>query len=477
MGGGSYGFIYENITTDQSLQNSVLKRNLVDNTISFIVSLRELDVLIQLRGHPNIVELIGTTWGDPYNGNLTPIPSAEPLIDDRIHFILEKANVDAHHHHIASYVEIKWYFHDLLQALKYLHSQNYIHRDVKPDNLLIFTPSPGESGDGILPKGRKYAKLCDFGLSRPLIGGKVYTPKIYASWYRAPEIFLSQSYSTSADIWAAGMTLYYLFTHKALCQGLEEENVLNYICSILPEECFKDFTSTEIKMQGTNRSCLMGKMIPSNFSSEREWGMTMNILIDMMIDMFQFNPQKRKSANDLLIHFPNLGVYSSEVPMTKIKIEKIEKRKEGYDYLLLLLEESFKIERPDPQIFFMTASIFDRYIVYIEKKEIQIDLPFRLQIIVMLYLSIKYFDTFGSSTPSYEQFVTDEYKNRKEDCSNFEHFLVNVILENRIYDENLYSRFHPSGKDGIRELMIFMRDMDSFDGTLDELCSRFRKTE
>lgn len=76
----------------------------------------------------------------------------------------------------------------------YIHSANVIHRDIKTRNLLI-------NADCNI-------KICDFGLSRPVIKQKVegiMTDYVATRWYRAPELLLGQtSYTPAVDIWSVG---------------------------------------------------------------------------------------------------------------------------------------------------------------------------------------------------------------------------------------------------------------------------------
>ena len=103
---------------------------------------------------------------------------------------------------ILSMADIKAYMKMLLTALDVCHRSWIVHRDVKPNNLLV--SSSGE------------VKLSDFGLSR-LIGSpergtggqrRPYTNQVFARWYRSPELLYGSSlYGFACDIWAAGQIL------------------------------------------------------------------------------------------------------------------------------------------------------------------------------------------------------------------------------------------------------------------------------
>jgi len=102
---------------------------------------------------------------------------------------------------------VQSYMHQLLAGLAYCHGNRVLHRDLKPQNLLI-------DSEGII-------KLADFGLARAFsIPVRTYTHEVVTLWYRAPEILLgSRNYSTPVDIWSLGCIFAEMLTRNALFPG------------------------------------------------------------------------------------------------------------------------------------------------------------------------------------------------------------------------------------------------------------------
>ncbi|OWK59683.1 Cyclin-dependent kinase 6 [Lonchura striata] len=78
----------------------------------------------------------------------------------------------------------------LFRGLDFLHSHRVVHRDLKPQNILV--TSNGQ------------IKLADFGLARIYSFQMALTSVVVTLWYRAPEVLLQSSYATAVDLWSVG---------------------------------------------------------------------------------------------------------------------------------------------------------------------------------------------------------------------------------------------------------------------------------
>eukprot|EP00803_Ostreobium_quekettii_P003387 evm.model.scf_1884.1 EVM.evm.TU.scf_1884.1 scf_1884:25738-29505(-) len=190
---------------------------------------------------------------------------------------------------------IKILIYQLLKGLAFCHAHGIMHRDLKPQNLLIHVDEDVEKG---IEKQPPLLKIADLGLGRSFsVPIKSYTHEIVTLWYRAPEVLLGCThYSLAVDIWSVGCILAELYKKGPLFPGDSELQQLLFIFQILG-------TPTESAWPGV--SCLrdwhefpkwqpqdLNKTIPELDP----------LAIDLLKQMLRYDPSTRISALDALDH-------------------------------------------------------------------------------------------------------------------------------------------------------------------------------
>lgn len=110
-------------------------------------------------------------------------------------------------------------------ALRYIHSQGVLHRDVKSSNVLLSRDSTGAGAGEI--------KLADFGISKLLEVTKQAHTVVGTPAYMSPELVRGEPYGTAADCWAFGVLLYEL---ASLDRPFEAGNQLALVRKIVEKE-------------------------------------------------------------------------------------------------------------------------------------------------------------------------------------------------------------------------------------------------
>jgi serine/threonine protein kinase len=181
--------------------------------------------------------------------------------------------------------EIVSFIHQLLLALDYVHANHIIHRDVKPQNLLV--------------NRRKELKLGDFGLARStsIPVGSLST-EVITIWYRPPEILFGlNDYSFPIDIWSAGCVLAEMINSCPLfpCNG--NETMLIAICQVFGADAlftaFPQFSDSPIFSDEVRSAAPVG--LRSLFRDCDE------DLIELAERLLDVNPKTRITARQALL--------------------------------------------------------------------------------------------------------------------------------------------------------------------------------
>mmetsp|Transcript_15541 Transcript_15541/g.44186 ORF Transcript_15541/g.44186 Transcript_15541/m.44186 type:complete len:309 (+) Transcript_15541:214-1140(+) len=221
VGEGTYGVVYKgrDKVTGKVLALKQIRLEQDEEGIPS-TAIREISLLRDLR-HQNVVALLDVVHED-----------------GKLHLIFEYLDSDLKKHMEASPGHydpkvLKRYLYQMLSGIAHCHSHRILHRDLKPQNLLIGQSEGWGESNGI--PGDHVLKLADFGLARAFgIPIRQYTREVITLWYRAPEILLGcKQYSTPVDLWSIGCIFAEMAMLKPLFPGDSEIDELFKIFQIL----------------------------------------------------------------------------------------------------------------------------------------------------------------------------------------------------------------------------------------------------
>ncbi|KZV94712.1 kinase-like protein [Exidia glandulosa HHB12029] len=116
---------------------------------------------------------------------------------------------------------VRFYIAELSSAISYLHSQRIVHRDIKPDNVLL-------DKDG-------HAHLTDFNVACHIEHGKALTSVAGTVYYMAPEIIYRKGYTFTSDWWSLGVMAFELLFGRRPFRGKKSVEVMRSIMHDTPE--------------------------------------------------------------------------------------------------------------------------------------------------------------------------------------------------------------------------------------------------
>ncbi|XP_066366304.1 LOW QUALITY PROTEIN: cyclin-dependent kinase D-1-like [Miscanthus floridulus] len=273
LGEGTYGVVFKAIDTKTGNTVAVKRIRIGKDKkegVNF-TALREIKLLKELKD-PNIIELIDCF---PYKENLHLVFE---FMETDLEALIKDKNI------ILSPADTKSYVQMMLKGLAFCHKKWVLHRDMKPNNLLI-------GADGQL-------KLADFGLAR-MFGspGRNFTHQVFARWYRAPELlFGSKQYGSGVDIWAAGCIFAELLTRRAFLQGSSDIDQLGKIFAALGTPKSSQWPDMVYLPDYVEYQYVAAPPLRTLFP------MASNDALDLLSKMLTYDPKARISAQQALEH-------------------------------------------------------------------------------------------------------------------------------------------------------------------------------
>ncbi|KAK3685918.1 serine/threonine-protein kinase [Podospora appendiculata] len=241
-------------------------------------AVRELTHLQELR-HPNIISLLSAFSSKDQNLNLVleflPLGDLEMLIRD-----VDRVRYGAG--------DIKAWMGMLTRAVWFCHDNYVLHRDIKPNNLLI-------AADGEV-------KLADFGLARGFADpGQRMTANVITRWYRPPELLYgARHYSGAVDVWSVGTVFAELIIRTPYLPGDSDLDMVRLICRAIgtPTEdnwpgvtSLKEYTAAGDVHPVADKATYMNR-----FGSVGPEG------VDLLMRTLILDPRKRITAREMLEH-------------------------------------------------------------------------------------------------------------------------------------------------------------------------------
>ncbi|CAI9118623.1 OLC1v1020215C1 [Oldenlandia corymbosa var. corymbosa] len=365
IGKGSYGVVCSAYDTHLGEKVAIKKINDIFEHVSDATRiLREIKLLRLLR-HPDIVEIKHILL-PPSRREFKDIYVVFELMESDLHQVI-KANDDLTPEHY------QFFLYQLLRGLKYIHTANVFHRDLKPKNILA-------NADCKL-------KICDFGLARVAFNDTptaiFWTDYVATRWYRAPELcgsFFSK-YTPAIDIWSIGCIFAELLTGKPLFPGKNVVHQLDLMTDLLGTPSSEAIA--RIRNEKARRYLSsMRKKKPVPFS--HKFPNADPLALRLLEKMLAFDQKDRPNAEEALAdpYFRNLAKVEREPsaqPVSKMEFEFERRRITKEDVRELIYREILEyhpkmlkeyLDGSEPTNFMYPSAVdkFKKQFAYLEER-------------------------------------------------------------------------------------------------------------
>uniref|UniRef100_A0A8C4NYX6 non-specific serine/threonine protein kinase n=1 Tax=Dicentrarchus labrax TaxID=13489 RepID=A0A8C4NYX6_DICLA len=178
---------------------------------------REIKILENLRGGPNIISLIDIVKD--------PVSRTPALVFEHVN----NTDFKQLYQTLTDY-DIRFYMYEILKALDYCHSMGIMHRDVKPHNVMI-------------DHEHRKLRLIDWGLAEFYHPGQEYNVRVASRYFKGPELLVDyQMYDYSLDMWSLGcMLASMIFRKEPFFHGHDNYDQLVRIAKVLGTEDLYDY--------------------------------------------------------------------------------------------------------------------------------------------------------------------------------------------------------------------------------------------
>lgn len=282
IGKGAYGIVWK--ARDRKTGKTIALKKIFDafqNSTDAQRTFREIMFLQELNAvhHENIIRLLNVLKADN---------------DKDIYLVFEYMEINLHaviRANILEEIHKKYILYQAIKALKYMHSGELLHRDMKPSNLLLNSDC--------------HVKICDFGLARSIADtsdekSHVLTDYVATRWYRAPEILLGSTYYTKGvDMWSIGCILGELLGGQPMFPGESTANQLERILEVTGKPTKEDMKPIKARF---TQEMIDGITIKRPITLQQLYPNASPDALDLLTKLLRFNPEKRLSAEEALRH-------------------------------------------------------------------------------------------------------------------------------------------------------------------------------
>ena len=290
IGAGAFGTVFRSQTPSWGV---VAIKEVVEDE-SYVNREAEVCKMLAAGNHPNIVEVKGIYFtADQQGRTMNLVLEYVPQTMRSVLSFLAKRDMRMK----SSRVQI--YMYQLARALLFIHQNDILHRDVKPENILL-NPETHE------------LKLADFGSAKKVVPGRYNTTYICSRFYRAPELILDRElYGPATDIWAYGCILAELAVGCPFFVGEDNVSQLVEITRVLgsitkadadsmaagPNNQLSDFHFPPRERKPWSRALTLrlstGKKVQASFGGIYE---------SLLDGLLQWRPSNRLTGQQILAH-------------------------------------------------------------------------------------------------------------------------------------------------------------------------------